>query len=106
MGATVHGLLHLPHELAQPGKMGDILKTLLLKRGHYVALVSRMEDSLAEEPMVNETGRDRHRFCREWFKRWTKQCVNMPRRCEIPPPQIESYRSLWLLHFVFVGTVG
>lgn len=54
----MHGLLHLPHELAQPGKMGDILKSLLQKRGHYVALVSRMEDSLAEEPMVNGTGRD------------------------------------------------
>lgn len=64
----MHGLLHLPHELAQPGKMGDILKSLLLKRGHYVALVSRMEDSLAEEPMVNGTGqdgarRDGHCFC-------------------------------------------
>lgn len=52
LGATVHGLLHLPHQLAQPGKTGDILKQLLRGRGHYVALVSTLEDALAEQPKV------------------------------------------------------
>lgn len=52
LGATVHGLIHLPHQLAQPGKTGDILKKLLRGRGHYVALVSTMEDALAEQPKV------------------------------------------------------
>eukprot|EP00752_Nemacystus_decipiens_P015088 g13442.t1 len=49
LGATVHGLVHLPHQLAQPGKTGDILKQLLRGRGHYVAIVSTMEDALAEQ---------------------------------------------------------
>lgn len=48
----MHGLVHLPHQLAQPGKTGDILKQLLRGRGHYVALVSTMEDALAEQPKV------------------------------------------------------
>lgn len=52
LGATLHGLVHLPHQLAQPGKTGDILKQLLRGRGHYVALVSTMEDALAEQPKV------------------------------------------------------
>eukprot|EP00903_Cladosiphon_okamuranus_P018754 g17257.t1 len=50
LGATVHGLIHLPHQLAQPGKTGDILKQLLRGRGHYVALLSTTEDALAEQP--------------------------------------------------------
>ena len=50
-------MLHLPHELAQPGKMGDILKSLLLKRGHYAVLVSKMEDTLAEQPLVTRSTR-------------------------------------------------
>lgn len=48
----MHGLVHLPKELVQAGKMGDILRGLL-KRGHYVALVSRMVDALAEEPKAS-----------------------------------------------------
>lgn len=55
LGATVCGLVHLPYQLAQAGKTGDILKQLLRKRGHYVALVSTMEDALAEQPKVVTT---------------------------------------------------
>ncbi|CAN0177280.1 unnamed protein product, partial [Ectocarpus sp. 4 AP-2014] len=50
LGATVHGLVHLPHDLAHAGKTGDILKQLLRTRGHYVALVSTMEDALVAQP--------------------------------------------------------
>lgn len=47
----MHGVVHLPRELVQPGKAGDILRGLL-RRGHYVALVSRMVDALVEETEV------------------------------------------------------
>ncbi|CAN0565299.1 unnamed protein product, partial [Ectocarpus sp. 12 AP-2014] len=40
----------LPHDLAHAGKTGDILKQLLRARGHYVALVSTMEDALVAQP--------------------------------------------------------
>lgn len=56
LGATVHGLLHLPHDLAHAGKTGDILKQLLRSRGHYVALVSTMEDALVAQPKVRWGG--------------------------------------------------
>eukprot|EP00904_Undaria_pinnatifida_P008679 jgi/Undpi1/4941/HiC_scaffold_19.g08293.m1 len=59
VGATVHGVVHLPHQLAQTGRTGEILKRLLLRKGHYVALVSTMEDALAEEPQgVRKTGQE------------------------------------------------
>lgn len=47
----MHGLVHLPWELVPAGKMGDILRGLL-RRGHYVALVSTTVDALVEETEV------------------------------------------------------
>ncbi|CAM9461362.1 unnamed protein product [Discosporangium mesarthrocarpum] len=55
VGATVHGIVHLPQASVEPGKGGNILRGLL-RRGHYAALVSRKTDALVEEVEADVEG--------------------------------------------------